>query len=168
MASVSGFFPKSELTGRRWVVKFNPLLLMSRLISINLQPADQTDFSTLLREGGGGGRRREEEEGGRVGVLCHQTFMTQKVCLMGWKILPHLELCGSRSVLRKNASFQLSPPVDWKLGNYKQCDQSRPSMCPGVRRPRHSPRWVGGEWGCRATSKLRRSNYHRCIAAPCH
>lgn len=30
------------------MVRFNPLLLMSRLISINLQPADQTHCSMLL------------------------------------------------------------------------------------------------------------------------
>lgn len=70
---------KSELTGRRWLVKFNPLLLMSRLISINLQLADQTERAMPLL--------RKEGVGGEGASRCHQTFTTQKVCLMGWKIL---------------------------------------------------------------------------------
>lgn len=51
------------------VGKFNPLLLMSRLISINPQPEDQM----AERE-----REREKE----------RNFYDKKVCLMIWKILP--------------------------------------------------------------------------------
>lgn len=59
-----GFPPplsKSELTGRWWVVRFNPLLLMSGLISINLQPADQTGLLLLLLLASAAERATERE-----------------------------------------------------------------------------------------------------------
>lgn len=34
----------------------------------------------------------------------------------------------------KNGCFQLSSPVDWKLGNYKQSDQSLEGVCSSMKR----------------------------------
>lgn len=53
--------PKSELTGHRWLVRFNPVLLMSRLISINPQPSDQTDCSIRMLS-----KREEKERGSEI------------------------------------------------------------------------------------------------------
>lgn len=82
-----GSFSKCELTGRRWVVKSNPLLLMSRLISINVQPADQTHRSMLLplRRG------REQEAFERGGYLPPNFYDTESV-LNGLEDSSHLAL----------------------------------------------------------------------------
>lgn len=77
------------------MVKFNPLLLMSRLISINLQPADQTDSSMLLlllqpllpplRE-------RERE-------TLPPNFYDTESLLNGLEDSSHLALCGNKRKL---------------------------------------------------------------------
>lgn len=51
------------------MVRFNPLLLMSRLISINLQPADQTGLLLLLlllASAAGRATERERDSAGKL------------------------------------------------------------------------------------------------------
>lgn len=67
------------------MVKFNLLLLMSALISINLHPADQTGLLLLPLQ-----KEGEEEERWRAKRLCRQTFMTQKSLLNGLEDSSHL------------------------------------------------------------------------------
>lgn len=74
------------------MVKFNPLLLMSRLISINLQPADQTDCSMLLL------RERERQGEGERATLPPNFYDTESL-LNGLEDSSHLALCGNKRKL---------------------------------------------------------------------
>lgn len=64
------------------MVKFNPLLLMSRLISINLQPAEQTGCSVLLLL--------------RVRETLPPNFYDTESLLNGLEDSSHLALCGNK------------------------------------------------------------------------
>ena len=81
------------------MVKFNPLLLMSRLISINLQPADQTvPFCCREREG----------EGDRETLP--PNFYDTESLLNGLEDSSHLALCGNKRNL-VGAQEKWLPPV---------------------------------------------------------
>lgn len=74
------------------MVKFNPLLLMNKLISINLQPADQTDCSMLLLRERARHRERERE-------TLPPNFYDTESLLNGLEDSSHLALCGNERKL---------------------------------------------------------------------
>lgn len=74
------------------MVKFNPLLLMNKLISINLQPADQTDCSMLLLRERARQRERERE-------TLPPNFYDTESLLNGLEDSSHLALCGNKRKL---------------------------------------------------------------------
>lgn len=85
------------------MVRFNPLLLMSRLICINLQPADQTGCSIrLLRESV------------CVDVCAPPNFYDTESLLNGLEDSSHLALCRNKKKpvsAQEKWSLPVKPPI---------------------------------------------------------